>query len=189
MTRIVAGSAKGHQLKVPPRGTRPTSERVREGLFSRLEHYGYIQGCNVLDLFGGTGAIALEAKSRGAANVVCVENAPSAINTIRTNIRATGLDIRLATQSVESYLSGPPEYAWDLVFLDPPYAFADDALDQLLERLVPYLADDALVVVERDKKSPEPHWPGGLVQDDDRRWGDTRVWSAVVGESRNTLAT
>lgn len=104
MTRIVAGSAKGRTLAVPKSGTRPTSERVREALFSRLDHMNVLEGATVLDLFAGTGALGLEALSRGAARATLVEKASAAARVATANVRATGLSARVVTADVRAYL-------------------------------------------------------------------------------------
>ncbi|MDP9805680.1 16S rRNA (guanine966-N2)-methyltransferase [Trueperella bonasi] len=180
MTRIVAGAAGGLALQVPKSGTRPTSERVREGMFSRLEHYGYIEDCAVLDLYAGSGALGLEAKSRGARRVVAVEAHRPAAQVAIANAKATGLDVEIVNQKAETYLASEPIEKFDLVLIDPPYDVSEEQIAVVLALLRPHLADDAMVVVERAKKAPEPQWPAGLVRDDVRKWGDTRVWSAVV---------
>lgn len=182
MTRIVAGIAKGRVLKVPPKGTRPTSERVREALFSRLEHMGMLEGAHVLDLYAGTGALGLEAASRGAASVELVEKAPGAARILSENIRVTGLPARARRSSVESFLAtreGRPLVGEvDLVLVDPPYDLPEEELAEALTLLGPWLAPDALVVVERSTRSPEPQWPDFLVLEDERRWGETLAWFA-----------
>ncbi|WP_124054660.1 16S rRNA (guanine(966)-N(2))-methyltransferase RsmD [Arcanobacterium ihumii] len=187
MTRIVAGTAGGRNLKVPKSGTRPTSERVREALFSRLDHYGYIRNCAVLDLFAGSGALGLEAASRGASSVVCVEAAGSAAKIITDNARVTGLKITVLNQKVETYLVSQAVPTFDLIFIDPPYAYTEDELAQVLGLAVLHVAEDGMIVVERDKKSPEPQWPSGFELDDERKWGDTRVWSAIRSELGHKL--
>ncbi|UVJ55023.1 16S rRNA (guanine(966)-N(2))-methyltransferase RsmD [Trueperella pyogenes] len=185
MTRIVAGTAGGRNLRVPKAGTRPTSERVREAMFSRLDHYGYIEDCAVLDLYAGSAALGLEAKSRGARRVVSVEASRAAADVARSNAASTGLAIDVVPMRAETYLASEPSEKFDIAFLDPPYDVAESDLTLVLELLVPHLAEDAMVVVERDKRSPEPTWPHGLELDHDRTWGDTRVWSALmVGEGR-----
>lgn len=182
MTRIVAGIAKGRVLKVPLKGTRPTSERVREALFSRLEHMGVLEGAHVLDLYAGTGALGLEAASRGAASVELVEKAPGAARILSENIRVTGLAARARRSSVESFLAtreGRPLVGEvDLVLVDPPYDLPEEELAEVLALLGPWLAPDALVVVERSTRSPEPQWPDFLVLEDERRWGETLAWFA-----------
>lgn len=183
MTRIIAGSAKGSILQVPKSGTRPTSEKVREALFSRLVHRGYVEECRVLDLYAGSGAIGLEAASRGAASVVLVESNPAAAKIIQANARATGLNVSVVKQSVASYLSSLHSIEFDLAVLDPPYDVGEEELALVLSLLASHLVSDALIVVERSKRSPEPIWPDGYELDDQRTWGDTCVWSATAMEA------
>ncbi len=182
MTRIVAGVAKGRVLKVPLKGTRPTSQRVREALFSRLEHRGVLEGARVVDLYAGSGALGLEAASRGAAKVELVEKASGAAKILAQNIRATGLDVELRRSSVESFLQGrtgePLTGDVDLALVDPPYDLPEGELAQVLALLGPWLTQDTLVVVERSTRSPEPLWPDFLVREDERRWGETVAWFA-----------
>ncbi|KGM13100.1 RsmD family RNA methyltransferase [Cellulomonas bogoriensis] len=186
MTRIVAGSAGGRSLVVPPAGTRPTSDRVREALFSRLEHLGAVQGAHVLDLFAGSGALGLEAASRGARRVVLVDAARGAARACERNVRTLGLHgVGVVCEKVVTYLRREPDQAADLVFCDPPYDMDEDGLADVLVALLPHLAPAALVVVERSARSPEPRWPhvpgdGRLVGEGDRRYGETRLWFAGV---------
>lgn len=191
MTRIVAGSAGSRSLKVPRSGTRPTSERVREALFSRLEHLGAVDGAEVLDLYAGSGALGLEAASRGAARVVLVEAARPAATLIRSNAGSLGLDAEVHATTVGSYLSGLTQAAFDLVLLDPPYDISENDLEQALTLLVPHLAPEAVVVVERAKRSPEPAWPttgSGLSRFDHRTYGDTAIWLAEPGATEDLSA-
>ena len=177
MTRIVAGAAKGRTIKVPASGTRPTSERVREALFSRLDHLGYIEGCAVLDLYSGSGALGLEAASRGAAFVECVESSRKAAELIRANASALKLRVKVSCMRVESRLAGPAQTAFDVVFLDPPYDLDEGRLAAVLARLPGVLAPDGVAVVERSSRSPEPAWPAGFATTDERAFGDTRIFS------------
>ena len=185
MTRIVAGQAGGRTLKVPPKGTRPTSERVREALFSRLDHMDVVAGARVLDLFAGSGALGLEAASRGATFVDMVERSRPAAQVIAANIASTGLaerarthvvDVRtyLLTRSDGDALAGNT----DLVFIDPPYDISEDDLTEVLDVLAPWLGPDSLVVVERSSRSPEPNWPEHLQLEESRTYGETVVWFA-----------
>lgn len=182
MTRIVAGSAGGRTLRVPAgSATRPTSDRVREALFSRLEHQGVVRGSRVADLYAGSGALGLEAASRGAAAVLLVDSAAQAAAACRRNAR----DLRLAQvevrrQSLPGALAAGPEQPYDVVLLDPPYELAEDVLAEVLHRLVTHrwVAAGGLVVVERSTRSPEPGWPEGLARVDERRYGETRLWFA-----------
>ena len=161
MTRIVTGSVGGRRIEVPRRGTRPTSERVREFLFGRLEHYGALDGARVLDLCAGSGALGLEAASRGAGEVVLVDSSRPAVAVCRANIRALGLrGVRAACAKATSFLAGPAFAPMDLVLIDPPYDLDEAGVAAMLEPLVrrrdPWLAPDAVVVLERSARSPEP---------------------------------
>lgn len=182
MTRIIAGTAGGRRLQVPPgRDTRPTSDRVREALFSRLEHDGWLDATRVLDLYAGSGALGLEAVSRGARAGVLVEEGRAAAGTIRRNVTASGLSgVSVVAARVERVLARPPEQPFDLVLADPPYPLDDDALADVLDLLVRrgWLATRAAVVVERASRSPEPRWPDGLVGTGGRAYGETRLWFA-----------
>ncbi|MBU4215632.1 MAG: 16S rRNA (guanine(966)-N(2))-methyltransferase RsmD [Actinobacteria bacterium] len=179
MTRIVAGTAGGRTLAVPPRGTRPTSDRVREALFSRLDHVAGLRGARVLDLYAGSGALGLEAASRGAAHVVLVEQDRTAVQVCRANAVGTGLAaaVTVVADRVERYLAAAHDQ-FDLILLDPPYAVEAGALDAVIAGASAVVAPDGWVVVERSTRSPGPTWPDGLHGEDDRRYGETRVWFA-----------
>jgi len=184
MTRIISGLAGGRRIRTPPgNGTRPTSDRVREALFSRLEHLDVVNGANVLDLYAGSGALGLEAASRGAASVLLVESDRAAATVVRQNIAELGLPgVSVRVDTVErALLSGPvsDETRCDLVLADPPYDVTEQAIAEVLLLLVTYkwLSDDALVVVERSARSPEPRWPHGLVGAGGRRYGE-KMWFA-----------
>lgn len=178
MTRIVAGVVGGRTLEVPPKGTRPTSDRVREALFSRLEHLGAVDGARVLDLYAGSGALGLEAVSRGAEHATLVEAARAAAEVCRRNIRSLGLGahVQVAPERVERFLARPPAGPWDLVLVDPPYDVPDDELDAVLAAVAPALATAAVLVVERSSRSAEPGWPPAVERFDVRSYGETRVW-------------
>jgi 16S rRNA (guanine966-N2)-methyltransferase len=188
VTRIISGLAGGRRIQAPPgSGTRPTSDRVREALFSRLEHLDVLRGARVLDLYAGSGALGLEAASRGASAVLLVEHARPAAAAIRRNVASladvlSGVSVR--AEPVERVLATPPapEDRFDLVLLDPPYDVPEAALAGVLEALVsgPWLDAEALVVVERSARSPEPRWPGGLAATVERRYGETVMWFADV---------
>ena len=143
MTRIVAGSAKGRTLAVPKSGTRPTSERVREALFSRLDHMNVLEGAVVLDLYAGTGALGLEALSRGAATATLVEKASGAARVATSNVRSTGLSARVVTADARAYLAARSGQVLsgevDLVFIDPPYDIAEADMTAVLEGLAPWI--------------------------------------------------
>ncbi|WP_173924307.1 16S rRNA (guanine(966)-N(2))-methyltransferase RsmD [Agromyces sp. Marseille-P2726] len=190
MTRIIAGSAGSLTLAVPRSGTRPTSDRVREAIFSALESRDAIDGATVLDLYAGSGALGLEAASRGAAEVVLVEKAKSAADVCRRNADAVanaaraagdGVRIRVASRSVASYLDEAAA-GFDLVFVDPPYELAERSLARDLELLAPLLSTDAVVVVERSSRSPEPTWPDGIARDRRRDYGETTLWWASAAQ-------
>ncbi|HMM97087.1 16S rRNA (guanine(966)-N(2))-methyltransferase RsmD [Phycicoccus sp.] len=184
MTRVIAGTHGGRILRTPPgSGTRPTSDRVREALFSALEARDAVRGARVLDLYAGSGALGLEAMSRGARSCVLVESDRRAAATVTANVRGLGLEgTRVLPVSVGTALSGDPgpDDAADLAFLDPPYDVGEEALAAVLERLAAgWLAPAGLAVVERSSRSPEPAWPPGLVRvGKARRYGETTVWLA-----------
>ena len=182
MTRIVAGSAKGRTLAVPKSGTRPTSERVREALFSRLDHMNVLEGATVLDLFAGTGALGLEALSRGAARATLVEKASAAARVASANVRATGLPARVVTADVRAYLGARSGEALtgenDLVFIDPPYDIPEGDMTTVLSALAPWVGPDSLIVVERSTRAPAPTRPPFRVLADPRAWGETVAYFA-----------
>lgn len=235
MTRIISGQAGGLSLDVPKSGTRPTSDKVREALFSQLGHRGYLDGSSVLDLYAGSGALGIEAASRGAARVTLVEKSSAAAEVVRRNVAAVrsamthAPEFAVVVSAVSSFLgsgsssgfgsgsgSAPspgtappspraaslsatsqplssatalPDVAravvgkgapYDLVFLDPPYDLTGDDLAANLEALARpgWLVEDALVVVERSGRSPEPIWPDGWRPDPVRRYGETTLWFA-----------
>jgi 16S rRNA (guanine966-N2)-methyltransferase len=174
--RIVGGSAGGRHIDVPRgRDTRPTSDRVREGLFSTLEALrGPLDGASFLDLFAGSGAVGLEAASRGATRITLVEQATAAARTLRGNVTSLGLaGIEIHTMPALRFLAGTPA-PYDVVFLDPPYA--DDVTPYLDALAAGWLSDGALVVVERATRSGAPAWPAELVEDRFRKYGDTTLW-------------
>ena len=183
MTRIIAGRAGGRRLAVPPgRSTRPTSDRTREGLFAAvLAALGTLEGAAVLDLYAGSGAVGLEALSRGASDVLLIESDPAAAQIIRRNIATVGLPgAQLLRDRAERALRRGPAGARprDLVFADPPYAAAGAEIGLVLGLLAGrgWLAPGALVVVERDARSGPPPWPDGYAQDRSRRYGETALW-------------
>jgi 16S rRNA (guanine966-N2)-methyltransferase len=183
VTRIIAGLAGGRRLAVPSgRSTRPTSDRAREGLFAAvLAMLGSLDGTSVLDLYAGSGAVGLEALSRGAADVIMIESDPGAAQVIRRNIEAIALPgATLVQDKVGRALRRGPGAAWprDLVFADPPYSTPDDEVGTVLAALADHgwLATDALVVTERDARSGPPPWPEGYTSQRSRRYGETLLW-------------
>jgi 16S rRNA (guanine966-N2)-methyltransferase len=184
VTRIISGVAGGRRLRTPSGAqTRPTSDRVREALFSRLEHLDILRGARVLDLYAGSGALGLEAASRGAGSVLLVDADRQAAKAARENATAVGCPgVIVREDTVERVLVAGPGGSdrVDLVFLDPPYDLSEDALGDVLALLVHHrwLAPEALVVVERSSRSPEPRWSEGLSPAGERRYGETRMWFA-----------
>ncbi|PZG13090.1 16S rRNA (guanine(966)-N(2))-methyltransferase RsmD [Nonomuraea aridisoli] len=180
MTRIIAGVAGGRRLAVPPgRGTRPTSDRAREGIFLTLDSLYGLRDARVLDLYAGSGAIGLEALSRGAAEAVLVESDPKAVRTIKENIRTLGLDgARLVADKVERVLGKEPGEPFDIVFADPPYAMADSEVAATLALLRDngWLVDGGLVAFERESRGMPLVWPEGYVEERVRRYGEASVW-------------
>ncbi|MET9374186.1 16S rRNA (guanine(966)-N(2))-methyltransferase RsmD [Streptomyces sp. NPDC003035] len=181
MTRVIAGTAGGRRLAVPPgSGTRPTSDRAREGLFSTWESFHGLAGARVVDLYAGSGAVGLEALSRGASHALLVEADPRAARTVRENIRTLALPgAELRTGKAEQIVTGPaPAEPYDLVFLDPPYAVSDDDLREILLTLRSggWIADDALVTVERSTRGGEFGWPAGFEPLRARRYGEGTFW-------------
>lgn len=188
MTRIVAGTVGGRTLQVPPRGTRPTSERVREAIFSRLEHLGVVDDARVLDLYTGSGALGLEAASRGATDVTLVDSARVAVDVARRNVAALGLPgVRVVAQAAEAFVAaladstapvGDGRGPYHLVLVDPPYDLASDALERVLGHLAaPGVLDPtAVVVVERSTRTPEPAWPAGWEVLAHKDYGETAVF-------------
>jgi 16S rRNA (guanine966-N2)-methyltransferase len=182
VTRIIAGVAGGARLDVPDRGTRPTSERVREALFSALESADVLHGSRVLDLYAGSGALGLEALSRGGVSLDLVEKSPPAATVAQRNAqrisRTVGAPAHVHRSAVQTFLR-QSSGSYDLVFSDPPYELSDADLAEDLRLLTPLLSKDALVVVERGKRSAEPEWAAsGLELVRGRVYGDTAVWWA-----------
>lgn len=179
MTRIIAGAARGRRLAVPAGlGTRPTPERAREGLFSSLLSLTELEGARVLDLYAGSGALGLEALSRGAGTVTLVEEDPAALRALRANATAVGLPgAHVVDERVEEFLSREPEPRYRLALVDPPYVL--DVVP-VLEALRPWLDDDAVVAVERSSRDPEPAWPQGYEPVRSRRYGAATLWYALA---------
>ncbi len=193
MSRIIAGSAKGRRIDMP-RGehTRPTTDRVREALFSALASwFGTAQhsaaeqlaGISVLDLFAGSGAVGLEAASRGASPVVMVEADRPTARIIEHNTTATGLRAAVRHAKAEAVAVAPGN-AFDLVFLDPPYGLATEEVEGILTDLAAAgLAERGLVVVERSSRDRPPQWPAAFGQDWVKRYGETVLYFGALGEA------
>lgn len=170
MTRIIAGEARGRRLQVPDGpGTRPTSDRAREGLFSSLLSLTDLEGARVLDLYAGSGALGLEALSRGACSVTMVEQDPAALRALRANALLLGLaGAHVVDDRVERFLESTPEPCYRLALLDPPYE-AD--VGPALLALRDWLAPDAVVAVERSTRGGELGWPDSYQPVRSRRYG------------------
>lgn len=184
MTRIIGGSVGGQRITTP-RGlhTRPTSDRVRESLFSAVESWcGSLAGLRVLDLYAGSGAVGLEARSRGAGVVTMVEHDRRTATLISTNAKTLGFgkQVDVVAAPVASTLAHAPVAPYDVVFLDPPYPMPTEEVDADLASLVSHdwLVPGALLVLERGARSQEPTWPEGMVADRQRRVGETVLWYA-----------
>lgn len=186
MTRIIAGTLGGRRISVPPKGTRPTTDRVREAIFSRLDHENSLRGAWVLDAFAGSGALGLEALSRGAARAVFVESDPAAVAVIRANAETLGLTkaTEVARDKVLPWLgrsTRPVDLAtFDVALLDPPYDLPPSELAATLAALVPRLTPGAVVVVEWSSRSDAPAWPRRLAPTAQKKYGETTVHYAVA---------
>ncbi|HZU39652.1 MAG TPA: 16S rRNA (guanine(966)-N(2))-methyltransferase RsmD [Solirubrobacteraceae bacterium] len=170
--RVIAGELGGRALSAPRgRDTRPTSDRVREALFSIL---GPVSGARVLDLFAGSGALAIEALSRGAAEATLVDSAAPAVAVIARNLEALGLRADVRRQKAAAFLRSASADArqYDLIFLDPPYRLASELAGELSAALPPVLAPQARVVAESDRRAPLTL---ALPLFDERRYGDTLI--------------
>ena len=178
MTRLIAGAAGGRRLAVPPSGVRPTGDRAREGLFNSLGTLLDLDGAVVLDLYAGSGALGLEALSRGAAEVVFVESGPRVLPVLRRNVAGIGLPGgRVVAGSVPTIVAGPPLARFDLVLADPPYATPVPEVIGVLRALTEgdWLAPDAVVVVERSSREDAFVWPTPLVPLRERRYGEAML--------------
>jgi 16S rRNA (guanine966-N2)-methyltransferase len=181
MTRIIGGSAGGRRIQAP-RGvsTRPTSDRVREALFSSVEAWcGSLHGLRFLDLYAGSGAVGFEAWSRGAGVVTLVEQDRRTAALIAENARTLGFTkAHVVTGSVAGTLQRAPSAPYDIAFLDPPYPHPEEqvAADLLALADQGWLVPGALVVVERSSRSPEPAWSAGYTDRRSKRYGETVLW-------------
>ena len=181
MTRIIGGKAGGRRIAVPRiTATRPTSDKVREALFSSLEsELGGLEGLRFLDLYAGSGAIGLEAWSRGAGVVTFVESDKRAATVINHNADAVGLHRpHILTSPVATTLRRTPSAPYDVVFTDPPYGLAEGDVDADLRQLVSggWISSRALLIVERSSRSPAPRWPDGVHRTRAKVYGETTLW-------------
>lgn len=181
VTRIVAGSMGGRRLGVPPGSrTRPTSDRVREALFNTLATLTDLADARFADLFAGSGAVGLEALSRGAAHVLLVESNPKAVRTARANIAALGARsrVRLVTTTVAAALAQGTDEPYDVVFADPPYELSDEHVGAVQRALVDggWLAPGAILVIERSSRSAPLQWVRSVTEVRTRRYGESTLW-------------
>lgn len=189
MSRIIAGVAGGSKLSnVPGDNTRPTTDRVKEALFSRLDAYDVLAGARVLDMFAGSGALGCEALSRGAVFVDFCDTYPKAQTVIQKNVALLQKALhseriaRVHHFSANAFLKNYAGDAWDLVFIDPPYAVENVELEELLELLSAHLADGAVVVVERSSRTAEPAWPAGVEKFAEKKYGETVLYYVEPAE-------
>lgn len=184
----MAGRYGGRRL-ITPEGqhTRPTSDRVREALFSTLDSQVGLEGARVLDLFAGSGAVGLEALSRGASHALLVEHDARAVRTIRTNIAAlSAVGAKIVTGKVIDVLGqGNQGEPYDLVFADPPYSMTETDLEAVLAALAAggWLAPGTVVVIERSSRSPEPPWVQDVTGERGRRYGETILWYGLAAKN------
>ena len=184
--RIIAGVAKGRTLAAVADATRPTSDRAREGLFSSLaSEFGSFEGLHVLDLFGGTGAIGLESLSRGATLVHVVEKDEAAQRTIDTNCELIKKSnpsgkFQLFGMSAERFLKDAPKVKYHLVYIDPPYDFSNQAVEDILSALHDYefLSSDAFIAVERTARGDQFIWPDAFSPARERNYGQATIYYA-----------
>jgi 16S rRNA (guanine966-N2)-methyltransferase len=186
VTRIIGGSAGGRRLRTPTgEATRPTSDRVREALFSALEsQLGSLTGLRFLDLYAGSGAVGLEAMSRGAGVVTSVESDRRTARMVQDNAGSLGFrKVEVLAVPVERALGQHPRAPYDVVFADPPYPLDNADLEQSLSLLVSHgwVAPGSVLVVERSARSVEPAWPAGLVRDRAKEYGETVLWYVRAG--------
>lgn len=181
MTRIIGGTAGGRRLRTPSGdATRPTTDRAREALFSRLESLlGPLDGLRVLDLYAGSGAVGLEALSRGAAVLTAVEHDRRTARLVADNARTLGFRaVEVVALPVARALAEPPRAPYDLVFADPPYDLDVVEVDQVLALLAGHgwLHPDGVLVLERSSRSAEPGWPDGWEVERRKDYGETALW-------------
>ncbi len=182
--RIIAGVAKGRTLGTVAGATRPTSDRAREGLFSSLlSEFGDFLGLHVLDLFGGSGAIGLEALSRGASLVHIVEKDVDAQKTIENNCELVNKNkpvgkFHLYSMSAQRFVSDPPKEKYHIVYVDPPFDFSDAEVEEILTKLNTggFLKEDAIIAVERTSKRSHFSWPQGFSAVRERNYGQATIF-------------
>lgn len=192
MTRIIGGHARGRRLRVPARGTRPTSDRVREAMFATIE--AKLRGDGrawadvaLCDLWAGSGAVALEGWSRGAQRVVAIEKSASATSVIEANAKDVGADevVVIRSSVATAATSPPPGGPFTVMFADPPYDDPDSSVAKSLETVIAsgWFESDAIIVVERGIRSESP-FPAGVSEVEQRPYGDTALWYGRVSDER-----
>ncbi|WP_308747587.1 16S rRNA (guanine(966)-N(2))-methyltransferase RsmD [uncultured Bifidobacterium sp.] len=185
--RVISGRFKGMALTTPKPGTRPTTDRTKEAIFSHLDSWGVLDDARVLDLFAGTGALGIEALSRGARELVAVESAAPAAALIARTLTALkrnrawepGMSARVIKARAEKYAASASAVApFDVIFIDPPYAFETEACNQLLADLAAreLTGDDTVIMLERSTRSAEPTAPEGWAISNRRDYGETAVY-------------
>ena len=192
MSRIIAGAARGRRLVMPAhRETRPTTDRVREAAFAQLADWAgaagepadaELAGLSFLDLYAGSGAVALEAASRGAGPVWAVERDRGTAQVAERNVTQAGLPVQVMTRPVSGFLAGPPR-PFDIIWADPPYDLADEELNTVVAALEGWLAPRGLLVIERAKRSAVPRWPATIVDSWKRDYGETALHFAMRGDA------
>lgn len=179
MARIISGTHRGRRLaSVPGDGTRPTSDRVKESLFSRLEGYDALVDAVVVDAYAGSGALGFESLSRGARSLEAVDVAEGAVKVLRRNAGLFPGSVSVHKGRALTYLRQRDAAPIELLFLDPPYGVPERELAEVLAAAAPQLHRGAIVVVERDAAAPEPTWPAGVSRFHEKAYGSTRVWMA-----------
>jgi 16S rRNA (guanine966-N2)-methyltransferase len=185
MSRIIAGSRRGRRIAMPPGDrTRPTSDRVREALFSAITAWAgtaaepadrSLAGLAFCDLYAGSGAVGLEAASRGASPVLLVERDARTARLMKGNAEALQLAVEIVTTSVAQLLPRPPAQSFEVVFADPPYELETSIVNEQLEQLVDkhWVGPDSLIVVERSRRAPELAWPASAAKRWSRAYGET----------------
>lgn len=191
MTRIIAGARKGHRLRTPAHSaTRPTTDRVREAAFSLISDWAgtagepseqMLSGLSLVDLFAGSGAVALEAASRGACPVYAVESQAAVTALVKANAQATTLKVQVVTAKVERWLAGPRVESFDVVWADPPYSLSNEHCSQIMNQVVElgWIKPDGLLVLERASRDEAPQLPAALTQTWQRRYGETILYFAM----------
>lgn len=184
MTRIIGGLAGSLRLNSPAKATRPTSDRIRESIFNRLESRDLMTGASTLDLYAGTGALALEAISRGATSAILIDKDGKAAAVCKQNSlliekalakQEVAVSIRVNHQAVSAFLNSA-ETKFDLVFIDPPYEVSNQEVEQNLEQLADLLTGEATVIVERSSRSEKLSVPANYETEDIKNYGDTDVY-------------